>query len=150
MDSEILEARFGLKVAAHLSMAAQDLPHDISERLRVARQQAVAQARSRALSTRRHPVSAEASPRLNLSGGVAGLGWQGRQGDPWWLRLVSIIPAVLLVLGLLAASEWQQQEELSAAADIDVALLGDDLPPDAYSDPGFAEFLQSPPGNSLQ
>ena len=28
---------------------------------------------------------------------------------------------------------------------IDAALLADDLPPDAYSDAGFAEFLKTPP-----
>ena len=30
-------------------------------------------------------------------------------------------------------------------AEIDAALLADDLPPKAYSDAGFAEFLKTPP-----
>ena len=41
--AEILQDRFGLKVASRLSQGAAELPHDLSERLRVARLQAVAQ-----------------------------------------------------------------------------------------------------------
>jgi hypothetical protein len=32
-----------------------------------------------------------------------------------------------------------------AAAEIDAQLLSDTLPPAAYSDPGFAEFLKNNP-----
>jgi Protein of unknown function (DUF3619) len=32
-----------------------------------------------------------------------------------------------------------------AAAEIDAQLLSDSLPPTAYSDPGFAEYLRSTP-----
>ena len=40
-----------------------------------------------------------------------------------------------------------RRRQVVAAAEIDAALLTDDLPPDAYSDPGFAEFLRSPHGD---
>ena len=33
----------------------------------------------------------------------------------------------------------------AAAAEVDAALLADDLPPEAYTDPGFGEFLKAPP-----
>ena len=32
---------------------------------------------------------------------------------------------------------------IPATADIDTAILTDELPPDAYADPGFEEFLRS-------
>ena len=32
------------------------------------------------------------------------------------------------------------------AAEVDAALLGDDLPINAYRDPGFVEYLKAPPG----
>ena len=35
-----------------------------------------------------------------------------------------------------------QVEQIRVAADIDSALLADDLPPDAYTDPGFQEYLR--------
>ena len=41
-SAQLAQDRFGLRVAARLSVGNTDLPHDISERLRVARQQAIA------------------------------------------------------------------------------------------------------------
>ena len=38
-QADILEARFGQRVASRLDLGTAELPHDISERLRVARQQ---------------------------------------------------------------------------------------------------------------
>jgi hypothetical protein len=37
------------------------------------------------------------------------------------------------------------QEQIRTAAEIDAALLGDALPPAAYTDPGFAEYLAAHP-----
>jgi hypothetical protein len=66
-------------------------------------------------------------------------------GQPlWWTRMASVLPLVTLVLGLFLIDQWHDRAQISAAADVDSALLADDLPPDAYSDPGFAEFLKSP------
>jgi hypothetical protein len=38
----------------------------------------------------------------------------------------------------------QSNEQISVAAEVDSALLADDLPLNAYSDAGFAEFLKTP------
>jgi hypothetical protein len=40
---------------------------------------------------------------------------------------------------------WSLREQVVAAAEFDAQLLADDLPPAAFSDPGFAEFLRSAP-----
>jgi hypothetical protein len=66
-------------------------------------------------------------------------------GPPsWWLRLASFAPLALLVVGLLFIQRSYVDQQVRAAAEIDAAILTDDLPPQAYSDPGFAEFLRSP------
>jgi hypothetical protein len=49
----------------------------------------------------------------------------------------------MLVGGLLMIGHWSAREQVVAAADFDTQLLADDLPPSAYSDPGFAEYLRS-------
>ena len=49
-----------------------------------------------------------------------------------------------LAAGLLLIEHWQSNAQIAAAAEIDANLLADDLPPGAYSDPGFVEFLKSP------
>lgn len=122
-----LEARFGLRVAAVLSERAMD--HDIEERLRVARELALARASAVA---RGQPGAGvvEATP-----GGGAVLGG-------WWLRIASVLPLLVLTLGMLFVQWVDREERIRAAADIDVVLLADELPPKAYADPGFTEFLK--------
>jgi hypothetical protein len=134
-DTDRLEARFGLRIGALLSQQAQRTPHDVSERLRVAREQAVARAR------RTRPVAAEADVVVG-GGGAARSAVMGRQPGGWWFRFASVLPLVALVGGLLLIDEWHDRAEIEAAADVDSALLADDLPPDAYSDAGFVEFLK--------
>jgi Protein of unknown function (DUF3619) len=134
-DSRVIEARLGSRLASVLSAPA--LAHDVGERLRVAREQALARARE----VRR------AAP----GGGLAVLGVSGggvaMLGDfvPWWQRAASVLPLLVLVAGLVAIDQWSTHEQVLAAADIDAQLLSDDLPPAAYSDPGFAEFLRDGP-----
>jgi hypothetical protein len=131
-ESDGIEARFGLRMAALLNERAQRTPHDISERLRVARDQALLMARSQR-------VAAGASVVAGRSGGAAVLGG----GSPWFLRVASALPLVLLLAGLVAIDLWQDRIQVEATADIDIALLSDELPPSAYRDPGFVEFLKT-------
>lgn len=126
------EDRFGRQLAARLDASADSLPHDISERLRVARQQALA---------RLHDVkSAETSPVvLGNSAALTG----GGPGSAWWPQLVSLIPLLALIAGLVAIQLLGSDSMIQDLADIDEAILTDDLPPDAYTDPGFAQFLKA-------
>ncbi|HEY9064525.1 MAG TPA: DUF3619 family protein, partial [Burkholderiaceae bacterium] len=85
---------------------------------------------------------AEAAPaRVGSSGGVAVLG----SGPRWWWKVVgAVLPALALIGGLILIQQLQNEAQISTAADIDAALLTDDLPPAAYSDAGFAEYLKTP------
>ena len=131
-NPDVLEARVARRIAARLSERADELPHDIGERLRVARQQAVDRARQlRKLSV---------APAWQAQGGVAVMSGP----PPWWLRLASVVPLALLLVGLFLIQRTYLEQQISAAAEIDQAILTDDLPPQAYTDPGFAEYLKSP------
>lgn len=124
--------RFGRQMAAYLDTSAAALPHDISERLRVARLQAIGKYRE---------VRVQESAPVALGGGVAALG--GGEDNGWWPRLVSLIPLMALVAGLVAIQILGTDQIAQELADIDSAILTDDLPPDAYADPGFAQFLKA-------
>ena len=50
-----------------------------------------------------------------------------------------------LLVGLVMIQRWQTTAQISVAAEVDAALLADDLPPTAYRDAGFVEFLKTPP-----
>lgn len=134
---DALQSRFALRVAARLSERAQDLGPDISERLRFAREHALQRARSV-----RSAAAAEATLGVTASG-AAILG--GNSGPRWWFKLAAAVPGLALVAGLMLIQHWQNNAQISVAAEIDAALLADDLPPDAYSDAGFVEFLKTPP-----
>jgi hypothetical protein len=136
-DTDALQARVAARLVAGLGEQAAGLPHDITERLRVARERAVSHAREV-----RRQVPATAGVVVGVSRGAAAvLG----APPPWQQRLASLLPLLVLLAGLALISRWTAREQVLAAADIDAVLLADDLPPAAYSDPGFAEFLKSPP-----
>lgn len=141
-DAKALKQRFAARLAAGLSEQAAALPHDLSERLRVAREQAVVRARE----ARRAQVAPAAVPAATVAGRARGSLVMGSgNGSPaWWQRLASVLPLVVLVIGLLLIQHQVVTEQVQAAAEIDAVLLADDLPPDAYSDPGFAEYLKTP------
>ena len=134
-DADALQARVAARLVAGIGEQAANLPHDITERLRVAREQAVAKAREV-----RQQVPSTSSVVVGLSRGAAVLGGP----TPWWQRMASVLPLLVLLVGLVMIGQWSTREQVLAAADIDSSLLADDLPPDAYTDPGFAEFLKSP------
>jgi Protein of unknown function (DUF3619) len=126
--------RFGFKTASYLSEGTSALPHDISERLRAARVQAVANRKI----LRAEPVLAGSS----LGGSsVLTLGSGGKMG--WFSRLGSVVPLVVLVLGVLTINSIQSERRAEELAEVDAALLTDDLPPAAFTDPGFVQFLKS-------
>lgn len=131
-EKDLEQERFGLQVAAQLSEAAADLPYDVSERLRAARMQALG---------KRKLVVTKTATQLAMSGTSATLTFGGDHAN-WWHRIASIVPLIALVFGLVAISIIQDEDHTNELAEIDSALLTDDLPPAAYTDPGFAHFLK--------
>ncbi|SFC37150.1 Protein of unknown function [Polaromonas sp. OV174] len=132
--AEILENRFGLKTASYLSAGAADLPYDISERLRAARAQAV---------SKRKVAKLETATQVVNTGGSAALTWGSDDRLGWWGRLGSVLPLVALVVGLLLINSIQNDNRAQEVAEVDVALLTDELPPAAFADPGFVQFLKA-------
>lgn len=135
-ERQALEARYALRVTARLSEHEESLPHDVAERLRAAREGALARARARR-AVAEEPVAAA------LGNGGTTLRQQGEpdEGRWWW----SILPLLFLLAGLLLVQEWHTRNRVAAAAEVDMQLLTDDLPPSAFRDPGFSEFLRASP-----
>ena len=136
-SQDALESRYALRVAARLSEAADAIGPDIAERLRFAREQAL----QRAAAARKAAAAPAALAAVDGAGGAATLA-----GGPsaWWLRLASVLPLFALLAGLMLIERLHSNAQVSTAAEIDAALLADDLPPRAYSDAGFLEFLKTP------
>jgi len=121
--------QFGLRIANHLDAALQVIPRDVAERLRAVRVQALA---SRRIAEATH------APAVIQQGSSAAL--QG--GFGFWGRAAAVLPLLVLTLGLLGIGDFQEQLRASEIADVDAELLTGDLPPSAYTDPGFAQYLK--------
>ena len=126
--------RFGRQVAARLTAGTAELPYDISERLRAARTQALA---------RRKLVPAQSAPTpVSAGGGTVTMGSRD-EGVSWWNRIASALPLLVLAAGLVTIHVVQNDRRATEVAEVDAAILTDDLPPAAYADPGFTQFLKS-------
>jgi hypothetical protein len=60
-----------------------------------------------------------------------------------WDTLGWVAPLVVLVFGLIGIAQWQEDSRINDIAEVDAALLSDDVPPDAYADSGFMGFLKN-------
>jgi Protein of unknown function (DUF3619) len=144
-SADDVQTRVALQMTALMTEQAEKLPHDVRERLRFAREKAVQRARAVAVAAQQSLSPAASvsgnggSGTLTLHPGSLGGGF----GGDLWTRLGSFLPLAALVLGLLFIQHFHQRSQISAAAEVDAALLGDDVPVAAYSDPGFVEYLKS-------
>ena len=136
-SAEAAQARIALRLTAALTEHQSLGNHpDIDARLRFAREQALAVARQARSSMVAAPVA------IGRVGGAAVLGG-GPEGTPWWLRLGSLLPLAVLLAGLVLIDHNYTRSQIEAAAEVDAAILADDLPPEAYRDQGFVEFLKT-------
>ena len=136
-ETEAVQTRYALRIAACLSLQSEATSHELSERLRFGRERALERAREQRAAAP-HPVLQSGSGGVS----VLALGGGPRQSSPWWTRLASVLPLVVLLVGLVLIQHQNVRARIDAAAEIDLALLVDELPPTAYGDPGVLEFLK--------
>jgi hypothetical protein len=119
------EPQFGNKVRHLLNQRSSTVDPAVAERLRAAREQALARQRP------------EPAPVLAWADNVLG------RVDGWGsLSLRILVPLALLVGGLAGIYSWEQNQRIAEVEDIDAQLLTDDLPVEAYLDRGFQNWLK--------
>ena len=124
--------QFGRASAALLTQGAQSLPAGINDRLHAARMKALSVRKAEKVRVQK-PVFAGSIG--NFSSGSNGL----------WDTVGWVAPLVVLVFGLIGIAQWQNDSRITDIAEVDAALLTDDVPPDAYADSGFMAFLKNGP-----
>ena len=138
-ERDIQERRFAHEIRVALDASAEALPRDISERL--------AAARRMALAAKKAEVRAHV-PQLVLPNAPHGYAFDDEDDTPLhragaWLRKLALVwTLIALGAGLMGIYHWQQQKRVEELADVDAAMLLDDLPPTAYADQGFHVFLK--------
>ncbi len=142
----ITQDQFAKALIARLDTSAADVSHDISERLRFARQRALNSqkfAQTQVLTQAAPVWQAQVGGSVAMgdgSGNNTG-GFNGFNVD-FFSKWSSLLPLFALVAGLFAINHFQTEMRAQEVAEIDSALLIDDLPPAAYADQGFGQFLK--------
>jgi hypothetical protein len=128
---EARDLDFAYKVRHALNESSENLPVATLDRL--------ASARAIALSRKKQEAPAAALAFRGILAGNTGLSFQGPTS--WLGKFGVALPLLVLVMGLFGIYEYEQQQRINDLAEIDVAVLADELPPDAYLDTGFSAFL---------
>lgn len=125
------ELNFAYKVRHALDEDIDRLPGSITEKLASARKLAISR-------KKKDSPLAIFVPAQQLAGQIGSF-----VGAPvsWLARMGFAIPIVILALGLTGIYQYEQERRISDTAELDVAVLTDDLPLSAYLDYGFNAYL---------
>lgn len=117
------EREFAYRVKRYLNLGAREIDPAVANRLFIARQNALSRQKT-------------ASAGLAFAG-IGNFSF----GNP--LPKVRVVLALLVLgLGVLGATLWSDYERAAEYAEIDSALLADELPINAYLDQGFHAWLE--------
>ena len=132
------EQQFGLKVRQVLNEAASQIPNAPLERLNAARKMAL-----------RAQKPEQAAVQWVTRAVLAGTTGAPRRvsGDTGWRRGLGLTLVMLVLVGACLAGIFQieQQRHIDELADLDAALLSDEIPLNAYADHGFNAYLKQNP-----
>jgi hypothetical protein len=125
------DLNFAYKVRHALNETLDDLPTSTTDRLAQARKLALARKKAHVAA----PLTVRHAKLATAGGGVLsqGFGWLGRVG--------LALPMLLLVGGLTGIYHFEEQQRIADLAEMDAAVLSDELPPTAYLDHGFNAYL---------
>lgn len=125
------ELDLAYKVRHALNESAEQLPPAVTERL--------AAARGMALAQRKKEVGLHALVSSHKIAGHAGgffsspIAWLGRMG--------LLLPLLMLLAFLASLYQVEQERHIVHTAEMDAAVLADELPLSAYLDHGFNAYL---------
>lgn len=128
MNTDDINLAYKLRHALNENLDA--LPASTTERLAAARALALSRKKADAPAGKRAAGRRFFDLGFHLSG--AGLG-----------RLGVAIPMIALVFGLGGLYQYEQQQRIAELAELDAAVLSDELPLTAYLDHGFNAYLES-------
>ncbi|MGI4844363.1 MAG: DUF3619 family protein [Janthinobacterium lividum] len=128
MNTDDINLAYKIRHALNENLDA--LPASTTDRLAAARARALA--RKKPDATRQ--VQAAPRPLFDLKGLFTG---------PALARFAVAAPMLALVIGMGGVYQYEQQQRLAAMAEVDAAVLADELPLTAYLDQGFNAYVES-------
>jgi Protein of unknown function (DUF3619) len=136
---ESKEQEFALKISRALDESTARIPAAAVDKLAAARRTALARKKSEKVAVAAPVLTpAFAGAASQFSSPEAG---ETRKPRTRLGRLGLAWPLLALVIGLAGIAYWEDQQRTAELADIDAAMLSDNLPLDAYLDHGFNAYL---------
>lgn len=138
-------------VRGALDESVERLPLDTANRLAAARAAALGRAWTREARAPRMPREA-GGPRTHEAAHAGRARGAGRirrtalAGAPprlVWRLAAIVVPVAFVTVGLLGISAWEIRQRADDLAELDAAMLVDDVPIAAYADRGFGVFLRN-------
>ena len=120
------EARYAYRIRQTLNHGLKDIPSAATRRLEAARHLALARQK-------------KAAPQMVLAEAGASSFKSGPQVAPYLKQLLAVLA---LLLGMWISFYWHSVQYINELEQVDSALLTDDLPPDAFLDNDFFEWLK--------
>jgi hypothetical protein len=134
---ETKELEFARQVRRALDENAASIAPATVDRLAAARRAALARKKPEPVSA---PVLAPVFAGAGMPAGLPQVELPQRRRSP--LRRFAIAwPLAALLVSLIGIAYWEDQQRTAELADIDAAMLSDDLPLNAYLDHGFNAYL---------
>ncbi|MET3108481.1 hypothetical protein AAKU67_003029 [Oxalobacteraceae bacterium GrIS 2.11] len=129
------ELAFAYKVRRALDEQVGSLPQNTVNRLAEARKLAIARKKPESAL---HVIAAE----RRLAGGFSsGSSNPFNDSINWLVRVGIAIPLIVLVVGAFGIYQYESERHIDDLAEIDAAVLSDELPLNAYLDHGFDSYL---------
>ncbi len=129
------DINFAYRVRHALNETLDDLPSSTTQRLAAARQAALARKKAHV------DVRVTRSATVTASAGAGG----GMFSQPinWLSRFGVVLPLLMVIGGMVGVYQYEQQQSIAELAELDAALLSDELPLSAYLDNGFNAYLET-------
>ena len=137
------EERFHLEIRRALDESAGRLPFRVAHRLERARGLALTRLSQADAAARRTVEVREVMAATATAGGGSAASPNGEGTSWWWRFAATVLPLLIVVAGLMAISVWVDTDMAEDTADVDMAVLTDDVPISAYADRGFGVFLKN-------
>jgi hypothetical protein len=117
------------KIRHALNENLEHLPASTTDRLAAARAQALSRKKADAPALVRKP---EQRPGFDV---------RSLFSMQWVARAAVVAPLLAMVAGLVGVYQVEREQRTAELADLDAAVLSDDLPLTAYTDHGFNAYL---------
>jgi hypothetical protein len=116
------------KIRHALNDNLDNLPAEVTDRLATARTAALARKKADA------PVRSKQQQRASFDLGAL-------FSMQWVARAAVIAPLLLMAAGMVGVYQYEHEQRAAELAELDAAVMSDDLPLTAYTDHGFNAYL---------